>query len=96
VFASVIRVIPTIARHHTAKQSRETGGFAPRGSGALGAAARSIRTIELDGEGVSRLLKVRPATAVAVPMSTSRSRSGKDRLSAPAVAVSSVWRASPD
>ena len=33
--------------HHTAKQSRETGGFAPRGSGALGAAARSMRTIEL-------------------------------------------------
>ena len=46
--------------HHTAKQSRETGGFAPRGSGALGAAARSIRTIELAGEGGSRLLKVRP------------------------------------
>ena len=46
--------------HHTAKQSRETGAFAPRGSGALGAAARSIRTIELAGEGGSRLLKVRP------------------------------------
>jgi len=60
VSASVIRVIPTIARHHTAKQSRENGGFAPRGSGALGAAARLIRTTELAGEGGSRLLKVRP------------------------------------
>ena len=46
--------------HHTAKQSRETGAFAPRGSGVLGAAARSIRTIELAAEGGSRLLKVRP------------------------------------